>query len=176
MKRFFALFTLLAFLATASFAQDKHAGHNHAGHNHAHDAHGNHITDGDKATSTSEESTDGPKMTFDTKNIDYGTLPQNADGVRKFTFVNDGTEPLIIKQAKGSCGCTVPSYSKAPILPGEKSEISVKYDTKRIGPFNKSVRIITNMGPDPVVLTIKGVIQKEPEGLPEKEGNGLGAF
>ncbi|MEM7101836.1 MAG: DUF1573 domain-containing protein [Bacteroidota bacterium] len=168
MKRFFALFTVLTFAIGVSFAQEKHDhNHEHKGHNHDHA-----VSDG----ASDNNSLDGPKMTFEFKEYDYGKIAQNSDGVREFPFENNGTEPLIIKHAKGSCGCTVPSYPKAPIMPGEKAVIGVKYDTKRVGPFSKSVRIITNASQDPIVLTIKGNVQKEPEGLPEKQGNGLGGF
>ncbi|MEO1437020.1 MAG: DUF1573 domain-containing protein [Bacteroidota bacterium] len=120
-----------------------------------------------------EENNDGPKMTFEFTEVDYGTIVQNADPLRVFPFVNDGTEPLVIKYAKGSCGCTVPEYPKQPIMPGESGEIKVKYDTKRIGPFNKSVRITTNISETPLILKIKGIVNKEEEGLPTKPTNSL---
>ena len=125
------------------------------------------------APEVTEENNDGPKMTFEFTEVDYGTIVQNGDPLRVFPFVNDGTEPLVIKYAKGSCGCTVPEYPKQPIMPGETGEIKVKYDTKRIGPFNKSVRITTNIGEEPVILKIKGVVNKEEEGLPTKPTNSL---
>ncbi|MCB0502721.1 MAG: DUF1573 domain-containing protein, partial [Bacteroidetes bacterium] len=58
--------------------------------------------DGDK-----KELKTGPQMNFDATTIDYGTIEQNSDPLRVFTFKNDGTEPLVISNAKGSCGCTV---------------------------------------------------------------------
>ncbi len=85
-----------------------------------------------------------PKMEFEQTTIDYGTIQQNADPLRVFTFKNTGDTPLIITGARGSCGCTVPSYPKKPIAPGETAEIEVRYDTKRVGPFRKSVTITTN--------------------------------
>ena len=80
-------------------------------------------------------------ITFETDVIDYGTIEQSADGVREFKFKNTGKEPLIISNATGSCGCTVPTWSKEPILPGKSGVISVKYDTKRLGAINKSVTV-----------------------------------
>ena len=63
-----------------------------------------------------------------------------------FKFTNVGTAPLIINQAIGSCGCTIPTYTKTPIRPGEKGEIKVTYKGKGLYPghFKKSITIRTN--------------------------------
>jgi len=104
----------------------------------------------------------GAEMTFETEVIDYGTIPQNADGVRVFNFTNTGNAPLIISNAKGSCGCTVPTWPKQPINPGESASIKVKYATNRLGPINKSVTVTSNAVKPNKVLRIKGnVIEKE---------------
>ena len=104
----------------------------------------------------------GPVMTFEKTEIDYGTIAQGADPLRRFKFKNTGTEPLIIKDARGSCGCTVPSYKKEPIAPGESSEIEVRYDTQRIGDISKSVTITTNEGDQARVLMIRGKVTEKP--------------
>lgn len=101
-----------------------------------------------------------PEMTFETETIDYGTIEQGADGKREFIFTNTGKEPLIISNAQGSCGCTVPTWPREPIAPGEKSAIKVKYDTKRVGPFTKSVTIHSNAGTATKVIRIKGNVKK----------------
>lgn len=106
----------------------------------------------------------GPVMSFEKTEVDYGTIQQNADPLRKFKFKNTGTEPLVIKNARGSCGCTVPLYKKEPIMPGETSDIEVRYATDRIGVFTKTVTIETNEGDQSRVLTIKGnVLEKKVE-------------
>ena len=69
------------------------------------------------------EIVDGPKMTFESTTVDYGTIDKDSDPIRYAKFTNTGTEPLIIKHAKGSCGCTVPTVPKEPIMPGESGEI-----------------------------------------------------
>jgi hypothetical protein len=104
----------------------------------------------------------GPKMQFDVTTIDYGTIEKGAEPLRKFKFTNVGNEPLIIKGAKGSCGCTVPTYPKEPIMPGETSVIEVRYDTQRVGPFQKQVTINTNEANDTQVLNIKGDVKDTP--------------
>ena len=76
----------------------------------------------------------------------------------EFWYENNGDEPLIISTCKGSCGCVVPSCSKEPLMPGERDVIKVKYDTKRVGPINKSVTVSTNAAQQSIVLRIKGMV------------------
>lgn len=119
------------------------------------------------------ENPNAPVIEFEATTIDYGTIDQGSDGRREFVFTNTGEEPLIIKNAKGSCGCTVPTYSKDPIMAGETGTIKVKYDTRRVGPFTKYVTITSNATNRTVRLTIKGrvnAVEKEPKAslTPEK--------
>jgi outer membrane biosynthesis protein TonB len=90
---------------------------------------------------------------------DFGTIDQGANGTTEFTFKNTGKEPLIIQDAKGSCGCTVPSYPKEPIKPGATGTIKVTYDTKRVGAFTKTVTITSNAKSGTKTLTIKGNVK-----------------
>ena len=102
----------------------------------------------------------GPSISLDKDVHDYGTITQGADGGCQFTVTNDGTDPLIISRCKGSCGCTVPKCDKDPIMPGATSVINVRYDTKRIGPINKSVTITSNASNEPTkVIRIKGKVE-----------------
>jgi len=165
MKKIFSILIILACFASTTFAQ-------HEGHNHKHEK----ATE--KATEIGIESITlpgetpaegGPIMTFESTEVDYGEIEQHADPLRKFIFTNTGDSPLQITHAKGSCGCTVPTWPKAPIFPGEQGEIEVRYDTKRIGKFVKRVTLTTNEGSEKRVLTIKGTVNKkaeEPEGVP----------
>lgn len=97
-------------------------------------------------------------LTFDTEIIDYGTITQNANGKRTFTFKNTGEAPIFISKVTTSCGCTVPSYPKTPIMPGEMASIDVKYATNRLGKFTKSVTVISNATEVQKKLVIKGNI------------------
>ncbi len=100
------------------------------------------------------------EITFDKDVHDYGNIKQNANGISEFKFKNTGKEPLIISMAKGSCGCTVPEWPKEPIKPGESASIKVSYDTKRVGPINKTVTITSNAKSDSSkLLTIKGNVE-----------------
>jgi hypothetical protein len=114
-----------------------------------------------KATAVESPKVDGAGMVYENETIDYGTIPHSAEGKREFVFVNNGNKPLIITNAQGSCGCTVPSFPKEPIAPGAKAVIGVKYDTKRPGAFNKTVTITSNASATPKVLTIKGTVLPE---------------
>jgi len=96
---------------------------------------------------------------FASKVYDFGSVAHKADAKTSFEFTNTGDEPLIISNAEGSCGCTVPDWPRTPIRPGEKAMITVKYDSKRIGPINKSVKVYSNGSESPVMLRIKGSVQ-----------------
>lgn len=111
-----------------------------------------------KATKTETPKVDGAGLVFESETIDYGTIPHNADGKREFVFVNNGNKPLIISNAQGSCGCTVPTWPKEPIAPGAKGVIGVKYATDRVGAFSKTVTLTTNAVEPSKVLTIKGTV------------------
>lgn len=102
----------------------------------------------------------GPVIQVDKDVHDYGTIPQGANGECVFTVTNTGDAPLILTNCKGSCGCTVPKCDTAPIAPGHKSSITVRYDTKRTGPINKSVTISSNAANEPdKVVRIKGMVE-----------------
>ena len=103
------------------------------------------------------------EITFEREIYDYGTIDYGSDGSYAFKFTNTGKDPLVITNATGSCGCTVPSWPKEPIAPGASAEITVKYDTKRPGAINKSVTITSNAVNTPTkVIRIKGNVLPAP--------------
>jgi hypothetical protein len=120
--------------------------------------------------STPQKSTAGPKMVFDNTTVDYGDIKKGSEPVRKVSFTNKGTEPLIIKNARGSCGCTVPTWPKEPIMPGEAGIIEIRYDTQRPGPINKTVKIQTNESEEELTLYLKGNVASEDEETVPKSG------
>ena len=102
----------------------------------------------------------GPMISLDKEAHDYGNISQGANGTCEFVVTNTGDQPLIISQCQGSCGCTVPQCETAPIKPGAKSTIKVKYDSSRLGAIAKSVTITSNATNAPSkVITIKGMIE-----------------
>ncbi len=114
--------------------------------------------------------TGGPIMSLESNTVDYGTLNQHGEPLRKVSFTNTGTEPLVIKNARGSCGCTVPTWPKEPILPGASADIEIRYATNRLGKINKTVKITTNEGGDAHVIKVIGNILKldEEKSVPAK--------
>ena len=102
-------------------------------------------------------------LSFETEEIDYGTIPQHADGMKVFKFTNTGTNPVVITQVKTSCGCTVPTYSKEPVMAGATGEIQIKYATDRIGKFTKTITVMSNASEPNKVIKIKGEVLKPAE-------------
>ncbi|MBT2161855.1 DUF1573 domain-containing protein [Zobellia laminariae] len=99
------------------------------------------------------------KIEFKSETVDYGEIQKGADGVRVFEFTNTGQAPLIISKVSSSCGCTIPKKPEDPILPGKTGEISVKYDTNRVGPIRKAITVISNAETPTKVLKIKGEVK-----------------
>lgn len=111
---------------------------------------------------------DGVGLFVENETIDYGTINQGANGAREFVITNNGTQPLIITNAIGSCGCTVPTFPKEPILPGKTAVIGVKYDTNRVGPFQKTVTVTSNAtSGSSKILTIKGTVNAKAAEAPK---------
>jgi hypothetical protein len=114
----------------------------------------------------------GPVMTFEKTEIDYGTVALGGDGVRVFKFKNTGNQPLVIKNARGTCGCTVPKWPKEAIQPGKSATIEVKYDTNRAGAYTKDVYVETNEAKPNHTLTIKiNVVDKTTTSSTNGSGN-----
>ena len=105
----------------------------------------------------------GPVMSLESNTVDYGTMKQHGEPLRTVSFTNTGTEPLVIKNARGSCGCTVPTWPKEPIMPGATADIEIRYATNRLGKINKTVKITTNEGGDAHVIKVVGNILKPEE-------------
>lgn len=104
-----------------------------------------------------------PEMEFTEKEYNFGEVMQKDVVEHTFNFKNAGDAPLVISNARASCGCTVPDWPKDPIAPGESGKIDVKFNTRgKSGVQNKSVTITHNGGTD--VVYLKGVVK-----LPESK-------
>lgn len=104
------------------------------------------------------------QIKFDKVSHDFGKFSENnAVQTCTFTFTNAGDKPLVINQAVASCGCTVPTYTKEPIKPGETGKITVKYNGagKFPGHFKKSITVRTNGSPEMTRLYIEGEMTEE---------------
>lgn len=115
-----------------------------------------------------KESSTAPKgpltsIKFDEDKVDFGNILQDSEHTKIFSFTNTGSEPLIIENAKGSCGCTVPQYPKEPIAPGETGEITVVYKPgKQLNKQNKTVTITANTEPAKTILTLTADVKEVP--------------
>lgn len=117
----------------------------------------------EKKTETKKETTKKKKstgLTFTTVEIVRNDIPYGSDELFVFEFKNNSKTPAIIQNVQTSCGCTTANKPEEPIKPGKKSQISVKYDTKRVGAFTKTITITSNVG-EPIILTIKGTVLPE---------------
>ena len=104
------------------------------------------------------------EIKFDKVTHDFGKFSESSPKVScVFTYTNVGDSPLIINQAMASCGCTVPEYTKQPVMPGQKGEIKVTYNgTGRFpGHFKKSITIRTNGVVEMTRLYIEGDMLQE---------------
>jgi hypothetical protein len=99
------------------------------------------------------------ELTFNEIAHDFGHIQQNGTGVVDFVFENTGGVVVKLSNVHSSCGCTIPTWPHESILPGEKSKITVKYDTKRLGAFSKTITVYTNIEGGSIKLQIKGVVE-----------------
>ncbi len=114
------------------------------------------------------------KMTFDNEEYDWGVITQGEKAFHTFRFTNTSDEPLILTNARGTCGCTVPVWPKEPVMPGESAEIHVVFNSKgKQGLQRKSIILTGNTFPADTRLTIKGEIIVEKEADAEIEVQNL---
>ena len=110
-----------------------------------------------------ETPANGAKIRFTEMEHQYGTIQKGGNGDCEFEFFNDGNEPLILSSVKASCGCTTPSYTQKPVMPGKSGTIKVHYNTNNVGGFSKTVTVTSNAIDNPrVVLRIKGNVLADP--------------
>ncbi|MCS6819707.1 MAG: DUF1573 domain-containing protein [Chitinophagales bacterium] len=99
-------------------------------------------------------------IAFDRTEHNFGTINQGQKVKTKFRFTNTGKENLVIQNAIGSCGCTVPSYPKEPVAPGKSAELEVEFDSSgKEGEQTKTVTVEANTEPKQIILTIRANIK-----------------
>lgn len=96
---------------------------------------------------------------FAIKKHDFGAIQYKKEAACAFEFSNTGKSALVIYDVKTSCGCTVPEWTRKPILPGEKGWLKIKYDAAFPGVFHKTVEVIYNGTGSPVNLEINGEVE-----------------
>jgi hypothetical protein len=136
MKKVFLLACTALLIVSASFAQDKKG-------------------------EAKAPNPNAPKLIFIESSHDFGTVVEGPQITYDFKIRNDGKEPLVLSNVRASCGCTVPTWPKDPILPGKESVVSATYNTSgRPGHFTKTITIESNAEGGNKVITITGEVIK----------------
>ena len=117
-----------------------------------------------EASVQQETNEDLPVMSFDRIEHDFGNINEGDVVETSFAFTNTGTSDLIILDARGSCGCTVPEYPKnTPIAPGETKDIKVKFDSaNKPGNQTKTVTLTTNTERGREIIRINTIVKADP--------------
>lgn len=101
------------------------------------------------------------EMTFAETEYDFGTVTEGEKVTHTYTFTNTGDEPLILSNARGSCGCTVPEWPREPIAPGGEGEVTVVFNSRgKGGDRNQRVTLTANTDPAQTFLSLKGTVDK----------------
>ncbi len=99
------------------------------------------------------------EMTFEETTFDFGTITEGEKVSHTYSFKNTGSEPLILSDAKGSCGCTVPKWPREPIAPGASADIVVEFNSKnKRGKKNQKVTITANTNPPQSFIYLTGEV------------------
>lgn len=170
MKKSILLFGALAFVATASFAQTKDKKTNAAKQEVKQDvrvaptpppAPIPAAAKQQPAATTPNQNAD-LSMKFSTEDHNFGNIPEGPAVSTDFEFKNIGKEPIVLTTVQASCGCTTPTWTKDPILPGKTGKITATYNTQgRPGNFVKTITVNSNVGTK--VVKITGVVEKAPD-------------
>lgn len=98
-------------------------------------------------------------LAFAESEFEFGDIKEGELGKHEFVFKNTGTEPLYVRDAKASCGCTTPEWTKDTIAPGAEGKILVQFNSDgRPGNFTKTVTVLANTDPEATIITIKGFV------------------
>jgi len=148
MRKYFLLVCASLIVSASSFAQGQHEQINVPAKPAA-----------DKQATVSNPN--APILTVAEQSYDFSTVVEGPQITHDFKIKNEGKEPLILSNVHASCGCTVPTWPKEPILPGKESVISVTYNTSgRPGHFTKSITIESNSSGGNKVINITGEVIK----------------
>ncbi|MBI9039520.1 MAG: DUF1573 domain-containing protein [Bacteroidales bacterium] len=115
-------------------------------------------TNGEKSTKQIQQTAKINNISWEYTTYDFKTLKQNKPAKTEFIFKNTGREPLSITKVKSSCGCTVTGYDKIPVLPGKESKITATYNSRKAGPFRKTISVFMSDNSQ-YKLTIKGSVE-----------------
>ncbi len=112
----------------------------------------------------------GPGVKFDKDVYDFGKVEKGQIAKYKFKFTNTGNEPLVLTSVRASCGCTTPTWSKEPVMPGESGYVEAAYNSNvGHGTFTKSITVQSNVKDQTQVLYIKGEVIPDPNDDPARK-------
>lgn len=107
------------------------------------------------------------EIKFDVTEHNFGNFAEGTQATYEFKFTNNGNAPLVLSGVNASCGCTTPSWTKDPIMPGKTGTITAVYNSSgRPGSFTKSITVNSNAKNGTVILTIKGNAEQKPAETP----------
>lgn len=102
------------------------------------------------------------RMEFENTVFDFGKIKEGEIVNHTFTFTNTGNEPVILARVSASCGCTTPTYTSTPILPGKTGEIAVEFNsTGQLGLQQKIITIASNSESNITTVQLKGEVEEQ---------------
>ncbi len=105
---------------------------------------------------------DSTRVSFAETEFVFDTINQGDKVEHIFAFTNTGDKDLIIANAFGSCGCTVPEYPKEPIAPGKSGEVKVTFNSAgKEGNQKKSITMVMNTALRNEVVYLSGFVVKK---------------
>lgn len=108
---------------------------------------------------TTNEAAQGGKIEFEESVYDFGEVKEGEVVEHVYTYTNTGAAPVILSQVSASCGCTTPSYTQTPVLPGKTGEIKVSFDSNgQVGKQQKIVTIASNAENGVTTVQLKGEV------------------
>ncbi|MDX5423549.1 MAG: DUF1573 domain-containing protein [Hymenobacteraceae bacterium] len=98
-----------------------------------------------KASAPQEQAVNGPAITFEESEYNFGDITQGDVVEHTFKFKNTGTQPLVIDRVDVTCGCTTPAWTKEPVMPGKTGFVTAKYNSAgRLGQQKKAITVHSN--------------------------------
>lgn len=121
---------------------------------------GNTGNNGEQTTDTLEnELAQGGKLEFGESVYDFGEVKEGEIVEHVYAYTNTGTAPVILSQVSASCGCTTPSYTQTPVLPGKSGEVKVSFDSNgQVGKQQKIVTIVSSAENRVTTVQLKGEV------------------
>lgn len=99
------------------------------------------------------------KLEFAEAVFDFGEIKEGEVVEHMYTFENKGTAPIILSQVSASCGCTTPSYTQTPILPGKQGEVKVVFDSNgQVGKQQKIITVVSNAENNVTTVQLRGEV------------------